>query len=124
MSFVSVMETIGKGFAKGLKWAAEYAVPVEKPDAADRESCKPDFMVLAYPVITMSSEYAHSFSRENLLGKDAPKELIEELSMETRVTAETPPGTSVTVTALTPGTSPSSAVTARVQCSQVMPVTW
>jgi hypothetical protein len=30
MSFVSVMETIGKGFEKGLKWAVEYAVPVEK----------------------------------------------------------------------------------------------
>jgi hypothetical protein len=30
MSFTSVMETIGKGFAKGLKWAVEYAVPVEK----------------------------------------------------------------------------------------------
>jgi hypothetical protein len=30
MSFVSVLETIGKGFAKGLKWAMEYAVPVEK----------------------------------------------------------------------------------------------
>jgi hypothetical protein len=30
MSFVSVMETIWKGFAKGLKWAVEYAVPVEK----------------------------------------------------------------------------------------------
>jgi hypothetical protein len=30
MSFVSVMETIGKGFAKGLKWAVEYAVPVER----------------------------------------------------------------------------------------------
>ena len=30
MSFVSVMETIGKGFAKGLKWGVEYAVPVEK----------------------------------------------------------------------------------------------
>jgi hypothetical protein len=30
MSFVSVMETIGKGFAKGLAWAVEYAVPVEK----------------------------------------------------------------------------------------------
>ena len=27
MSFVSVLETIGKGFAKGLKWAVEYAVP-------------------------------------------------------------------------------------------------
>jgi hypothetical protein len=30
MSFTSVMETIGKDFAKGLKWAVEYAVPVEK----------------------------------------------------------------------------------------------
>jgi hypothetical protein len=30
MSFVSVLETIGKGFAKGLKWAVEYAVPVER----------------------------------------------------------------------------------------------
>jgi hypothetical protein len=30
MSFTSVMETIGKGFAKGLEWAVEYAVPVEK----------------------------------------------------------------------------------------------
>jgi hypothetical protein len=30
MSFVSVLETIGKGFAKGLKWAMEYAVPVER----------------------------------------------------------------------------------------------
>jgi hypothetical protein len=30
MSFISVLETIGKGFEKGLKWALEYAVPVEK----------------------------------------------------------------------------------------------
>ncbi len=30
MSFVSVLETIGKGFVKGLKWAVEYAIPVEK----------------------------------------------------------------------------------------------
>jgi len=30
MSFVSVLETIGKDFEKGLKWAAEYALPVEK----------------------------------------------------------------------------------------------
>jgi hypothetical protein len=30
MSFTSLLETIGKGFAKGLKWAVEYAVPVEK----------------------------------------------------------------------------------------------
>ncbi len=30
MSFVSVMETVGKGFEKGLQWAVEYAVPVER----------------------------------------------------------------------------------------------
>jgi hypothetical protein len=30
MSFTSVLETIGKEFEKGLKWAVEYAVPVEK----------------------------------------------------------------------------------------------
>jgi hypothetical protein len=30
MSFVSVLETVGKGFAKGLTWAVKYAVPVEK----------------------------------------------------------------------------------------------
>jgi len=30
MSFVGVLETIGKDFAKGLKWAVTYAVPAEK----------------------------------------------------------------------------------------------
>jgi hypothetical protein len=30
MSFLSVLEAVGKGFEKGLKWAVTYAVPVEK----------------------------------------------------------------------------------------------
>lgn len=30
MSFISVLETIGKEFEKGLKWAVEYSIPVEK----------------------------------------------------------------------------------------------
>ena len=30
MSFMGLLETIGKGFEKGLTWAVEYAVPVEK----------------------------------------------------------------------------------------------
>lgn len=30
MSFLSVLEQIGKDFEKGLEWAVEYAVPVEK----------------------------------------------------------------------------------------------
>jgi hypothetical protein len=30
MSFIGVLEAIGKDFAKGLKWAVQYAIPVEK----------------------------------------------------------------------------------------------
>lgn len=30
MSFSSLLKTVGKDFEKGLKWAVEYAVPVEK----------------------------------------------------------------------------------------------
>lgn len=30
MSFVSVLEKVGKDFEKGLKWALEYAIPVER----------------------------------------------------------------------------------------------
>ena len=30
MSFISVLEAVGKGFEKGLKWAVTYAVPVER----------------------------------------------------------------------------------------------
>jgi hypothetical protein len=30
MSFIGFLEAVGKDFAKGLKWAVTYAVPVEK----------------------------------------------------------------------------------------------
>jgi len=30
MSFIGVLEAIGKDFAKGLTWAVQYALPVEK----------------------------------------------------------------------------------------------
>jgi hypothetical protein len=30
MSFIGVLDAVGKGFAKGLKWAVGYAVPVER----------------------------------------------------------------------------------------------
>jgi hypothetical protein len=30
MSFTGVLEAVGKDFAKGLKWALQYALPVEK----------------------------------------------------------------------------------------------
>lgn len=30
MTFTSILQSIGKGFAKGLQWAIVYAIPVEK----------------------------------------------------------------------------------------------
>jgi acetyl esterase/lipase len=63
----------------------------QAPDPIDRESCRPDFMVLAYPVITMSEPYVHRGSRENLLGKNPDPKLIELLSNEKQVSPATPP---------------------------------
>jgi acetyl esterase/lipase len=60
-------------------------------DAVERVSSRPDFMVLVYPVVALATPYGHRGSLRNLLGNDPPKELVESLSNETRVTKETPP---------------------------------
>jgi acetyl esterase/lipase len=60
-------------------------------DAIDHLSCRPDFMILLYPVITLKGPYAHNGSRVNLLGKDANAKLVESLCNETQVTKQTPP---------------------------------
>jgi len=64
----------------------------EADDPPDRLSSRPDFMVLAYPVISFSSKYTHERSRDNLLGGDSTKEKhLESLSNERQVTPGTPP---------------------------------
>lgn len=60
-------------------------------DPIDRQSCRPDFGVLIYPVITLEGPEAHSGSRKNLLGSDPPKELIDSLSNQLQVKDNTPP---------------------------------
>jgi acetyl esterase/lipase len=52
---------------------------------------RPDFAILVYPVISMVRPYGHMGSRDNLLGKDFAAGMDEELSLEKRVTAKTPP---------------------------------
>jgi len=64
-----------------------------RADAADpveRQSSRPDLMILIYPVITMR-EKTHAGSRRNLLGADPKPELVALLSNEEQVTKETPP---------------------------------
>lgn len=63
----------------------------EAPDPIDRVSCRPDFMILAYPVISLATEYAHAGSRRNLLGNSPDPKLVENLSNERMVTPQTPP---------------------------------
>lgn len=60
-------------------------------DPVERLSCKPDFTVLCYPVVTMKDPNVHRGSRTALLGNEPSAELIENLSNETQVTALTPP---------------------------------
>jgi acetyl esterase/lipase len=59
-------------------------------DPVERQSSRPDLGILCYPVITMG-EFTHEGSRNNLLGKPAPPELVKLLSNELQVTKETPP---------------------------------
>jgi acetyl esterase/lipase len=60
-------------------------------DPIDRISCRPDFMVLAYPVISFTTSHVHSGSRRNLLGDTPDEALVESLSNEKQVTKDTPP---------------------------------
>jgi acetyl esterase/lipase len=60
-------------------------------DPIDRPSCRPDFMILAYPVISFTTPYTHRGSLRNLLGDNPDPKLVASLSNETQVTAQTPP---------------------------------
>jgi acetyl esterase/lipase len=59
-------------------------------DPVERAGCRPDFMILVYPVVTMT-EKTHGGSRTNLLGKNPDAKLVELFSNEKQVTAKTPP---------------------------------
>lgn len=84
------------GFSAGGHLTSTAATHFDRgePDAKDpidRESCRPDFAVLLYPVVAMATEYAHGGSKQNLLGDSPDAKLVESLSNERQVTAETPP---------------------------------
>jgi acetyl esterase/lipase len=84
------------GFSAGGHLASTAATHFDRGNAAaleaiDRVSSRPDFAILGYPVITMTMEHTHQGSRLNLLGENPDPQLVELLSNEKHVTAETPP---------------------------------
>jgi acetyl esterase/lipase len=65
-----------------------------KPDATDpveKFSCKPNFMLLLYPVITFKEEFGHMGSRTNLIGQGNNWDMVAKYSNELNVSAQTPP---------------------------------
>jgi acetyl esterase/lipase len=83
------------GFSAGGHLAADLAVSFDQPaykavDAADSLSARPAFAGLVYPVTTLGSG-THGGSRDNLLGPNAPPDLIAARSPVLHVTSATPP---------------------------------
>ncbi|KWX83726.1 esterase [Paenibacillus riograndensis] len=63
----------------------------EASEPLERKSCRPDLLILCYPVISMAEGVTHQGSKENQLGTDPDPELVKRLSSELQVTAATPP---------------------------------
>jgi acetyl esterase/lipase len=83
------------GFSAGGHLAASVGVLWQEEFIRDNLKLKhgenkPNAMLLAYPVIS-GGEYAHRASFDNLLGDTGSKEKIDYLSLENRVSPNTPP---------------------------------
>lgn len=76
-----LVATVGTRFSHGDPGVAD---PVEQL------SCRPDALILCYPVISFGP-YRHEGSMHNLLGDDPSPDLVTALSNELQVTADTPP---------------------------------
>lgn len=81
------------GFSAGGHLASTAGTHFNRTFIPDKAgiSLRPDFMILAYPVISMTNRLAHMGSRENLLGKNPSDSLINFFSSEMNVTNRTPP---------------------------------
>lgn len=60
-------------------------------DPVDKASCRPDFAIICYGVISMEDGVTHGGSKKNLLGDKPDPALVELLSNDKQVTKETPP---------------------------------
>ncbi len=84
------------GFSAGGHLASTAATHFDEgnpaaDDPIERVGSRPDFLILAYPVISFTTEYVHKGSRRNLLGDNPDPALLESLSNEKQVNARTPP---------------------------------
>lgn len=83
------------GFSAGGHLAATLGTHFDEKvyeaiDEIDKESARPDFMALGYPVITFG-EMTHGGSKENLIGENPKPERVIHFSNEKQVSTDTPP---------------------------------
>lgn len=83
------------GFSAGGHLASTLATHFDtgkkSTDRIENFSCRPDFALLFYPVISMKEGLTHKGSRDALLGKTPAPAMVEEYSNELHVTPRTPP---------------------------------
>ena len=81
------------GYSAGGHLASTLATHFKKSYIPNKEntSLRPDFMILAYPVISMGDSLTHIGSRISLLGMEPSKEKVDLFSNELQVTKDTPP---------------------------------
>lgn len=84
------------GFSAGGHLASTAAThfveaKADAKDPIERVSSRPNFAVLAYPVITMTQDFGHAGSKKNLLGENPGDDLSKLMSNELQVTSHTPP---------------------------------
>jgi acetyl esterase/lipase len=81
------------GFSAGGHLAAS-ASTLYKDSFIKKEknlSLRPNFTILIYPVITMENTFTHRGSKKALIGENASESLVNYLSNEKNVTADSPP---------------------------------
>jgi acetyl esterase/lipase len=84
------------GFSAGGHLCSTAATHFDKGDPNSRDSvervgCRPDFAILIYATTNLTDQYTHKDTRRGLLGDKSTQQLIELLSNDAHVTAETPP---------------------------------
>lgn len=84
------------GFSAGGHLASTVATKFDggKKDSTDpieKMSSRPDFLILGYPVISLTTPYTHEFSRKLVLGGNLDPAFAASLSNELQVTSLTPP---------------------------------
>jgi acetyl esterase/lipase len=84
------------GFSAAGHLGASLVANFDRPlvpavDHIGRTSARPDFAVLAYPVVSMEAEIAHMDSRANLIGAAPSAELVVRHSPDRHVSSSAPP---------------------------------